>query len=181
MKAYRLCESCSQALNERLCASQWQIRSQYFTGLMAPAFSYQRHVTTKTFAQLTVGSRPLKVLVERAAPFSFRALSFLVPHSSPSYNLSTPQELHDWQYRLPRFTPSRTSLQSDRETSHLLLKRGGWFAGKSCQLFPMDCRSGRAMPIFVSCMDVAVDVEVLTPGIDCWVTRCTCTSQRFFA
>ena len=107
--------------------------------------------------------------------------SSLVPHSSPSYNLSTPQELHDWQYRLPRFTPSRTSLQSDRETSHLLLKRGGWFAGKSCQLFPMDCRSGRAMPIFVSCMDVAVDVEVLTPGIDCWVTRCTCTSQRFFA
>jgi hypothetical protein len=175
MKAYRLCESCSQAAYSRLSVAN-MIAPIYRNDGTCP--SYQRHPKIETFAQLTVGSRPQKVLIRASGRPS---ASSLVPHSSPSCDLLTPQELHDWQYRLPRFTPSRTSLQSDRETSHLLLKRGGWFAGKSCQLFPMDCRSGRAMPIFVSCMDVAVDVEGLTPGIDSWVTRCTCTSQRFFA
>ena len=128
--------------------------------------SCQRNAKMDDFAQLTVGSRPSEVLSRACG--ALQLASSLVPYSSPSYDISTPQGLSDWQYRL-------TSLQSDLEISHSVLKRGGWLAGESGQLFSTKHFSERAMLRSATCMDVAVDVEVLAPGLYFRVTGCICT------
>jgi hypothetical protein len=117
------------------------------------------------FAQLTVGSRLLEVLSR--ARGALQLASSLVSHSL----LSTPHGL-----LLLRLTPSPVSRQSDLETCHSLLKLGGWLARwQPGQLFRTRSYCGHPTPNPVSCMDVTVGVEVLTPMLDSRVTRCTST------